>query len=446
MNGYTPKTQRKIAAAIIVLSLLAIISITLAAILLGGESFEKKQLKRAVSGALPEEASTVADCLIFWGFPEFSEAIVEAIEIRYISYYYKDIPDTQTVARDTANHYIDNFFDTVDKSDPDATTEAVAKSYISAVGDTYGYYRTPVMADEFNNDMSGKVVGIGVTVTRNVEFGIPIIDVIEDSPAMKSGLKIGDLIIAIDGESTVGGDYDASLNKIRGEIGTSVDITVKRGDEEITVTCERADVIQRTVSASMLDGNIAYIKITSFKANTDEIFAEELDKLLAKGAKGIIFDLSVNPGGYLNSVTNMLSYLTPTGTKLAAFSSEKPPIYSVHGTSGEPEDSVLTIPAVVICSENTASAGELFTGAVKDFREMGLMESTVVGRTTYKKGVMQSTFQLGGGNTITVTTAYYYSPLGSNNDIDGVSPDVFVEEGVDFLPTALEEMNKLLAD
>ena len=140
----------------------------------------------------------------------------------------------------------------------------------------------------------------------------------------------------------------------------------------------------------------------------------------------------------------MLSYLTPTDTKLVSFSNAKADILSTEGTALEPTDKILSLPVVVICSENTASAGELFTGAVKDFREMGLMNSTVVGKTTYKKGVMQTTLSLGNGNTITITTAYYYSPLGSNNDINGVSPDVFVESESDYLTTAISEMNKLL--
>lgn len=438
------KRQRRVAVIIIVLSILAIAAIIAGAFILGSGNYEKNRLKRAVIYSTPTEASTVADCLVFWEFPAFNEELIEAIEVRYDYHFYKEIGEDVEVARTAANHFIDNFYDTLDREDKDSVTQAVAASYIAAVGDTYGYYRTAEQANEFNSDMSGKTVGIGVTVTKDVERGIPIIDIIENSPAEKAGLLIGDLITKIDGESIVGKDYDESVNKIRGEKGSSVTLEIKRGDKELTVDVIRDEVIQKTVSGSMLDGNIAYIKISSFKKNTDELFAAELDKLLSAGAVGVIFDVSVNPGGYLDSVTNMLSYLTPTGTKLAGFSSDRESIYSTDGTALEPTDKTLSLPVVVICSEHTASAGELFTGAVKDFREMGLMNSTVVGKTTYKKGVMQTTFQLGGGETITITTAYYFSPLGANNDIDGVSPDVFVEDKDDYLTTAISEMNKLL--
>ena len=440
------KRQKKAALIIIALSVLVIAAIITAAFIVGSENYERSRLKSAVNGSLPNSnEATVADYLIFWNFTSFSEELIEAFEARYQYYYYKEIGDTASVARATANYFLDNRFEETYRKGESAVSEAIAGSYIAAIGDKYGYYRTAAQSNQFNSTMSGTTIGIGVTVTKDAERGIPIIDVIENSPAMKAGLAAGDIIIAIDGVSIVGKDYNQSVNKISGEKGTEIEITVKRGESVVTVTAIRDEVIQKTVSGKMLDNGIGYIKISSFKKNTDELFAEELDKLIDAGAVGIIFDLSVNPGGYLNSVTNMLSYLTPTGTKLAGFSSAKEDILSTDGTELEPDDRILSVPAVVICSQHTASAGELFTGAIKDFREMGIMNASVVGKTTYKKGVMQSTFSLVGGATVTITTAYYLSPLGNNYDENGVTPDIYVDNETDYLSEAISEMHRLLS-
>lgn len=441
------RRQRTVAIAIILFSILAVAAILIGSLIFVGTSgYEKNRIRQTVSNTAPEEIGTVADCLLFWELPVFSEHVIEAIENIYLNRYYKEIGQTLDVARDTAILFLDKHYDGIDREDEAAVTKAVAASYIEAVGDEYGKYRTAEEAGQYDNKMTGTTVGIGVSVTKDVARGIPITSIVEDSPGANAGLLVGDIIVSIDGENIVGKDYNESVSKIRGEAGTEVTITVKRGEEYITFTITRAAVIENTARGEMLDGNIGYIKITNFKDNTDELFAKVLNELLDRGAVGIIFDLSVNPGGYLVTATNMLSYLTPTGTKLAGFSSTRAPIYSTEGTALEPTDSVIDVPVVVICSQHTVSAGELFTGAIKDFREMGLMESTVVGKTTYKKGVMQTSITLVNGDTVTVTTAYYYSPLGNNNDISGVAPDVIVEDETEFLTVAIAEMQKLLSN
>ena len=169
----------------------------------------------------------------------------------------------------------------------------------------------------------------------------------------------------------------------------------------------------------------------------------------APGASGfdIIFDVCSNPGGYLHLVTDMLSYLVPNGTPIASFSSQKSPIYAGNdGTAKDPYDHVLNLPSVVITDKNSASASELFAGALRDYNDMGLLHSALVGEVTFKKGIMQSTITFNDGSALTLTTALYNPPSGENFHGVGVTPDVLAAEGDDFIELALTEINKLISN
>ena len=159
----------------------------------------------------------------------------------------------------------------------------------------------------------------------------------------------------------------------------------------------------------------------------------------ANGAVGIVYDLRSNPGGYLSSVVDILSYISPKGTTIASFSND------YADTMVDDDSHSLTLPSVVICNERTASAGELFTAAMRDFdEEFGYFDVTIVGTTTYGKGVMQSSFHLGDGSFLTLTVAYYNPPSGKNYDGEGITPDVPVAEDVDPIISAYEEIFKLV--
>jgi carboxyl-terminal processing protease len=179
------------------------------------------------------------------------------------------------------------------------------------------------------------------------------------------------------------------------------------------------------------DGKIGYIRITGFKSNTAEQFIEAVNAIEDAGAEGVIFDLRSNPGGYLDAVVTMLSYLVPTDTKIVSFSNGKAPIHASEGTELEKKDHTLSIPAAVLCNENSASAAELFTAAMRDYNDMGLLTATVIGTVTYKKGIMQSTIPFSNGASLTLTTALYNPPSDQNFHGVGVSPDVTIETGLD---------------
>ncbi len=436
------KSKKLIVAVCIVLVAALLISAVLFSELYKPEK-TKEQLLSAIERT-PKDARYVADYLTFWGFPEFDAVKLKTIESRYISYYYKTLPDTAVVARDAARVFIDELFDVIDINDQSLVTEAYAACYIYAVGDTYGYYRTKEQTESFLDGMSGEFVGIGVVVRNETITGIPIIEILDSSPAKAAGLMVGDYIISVDGVSAVGADYVEIVNKIRGTEGTPVTVRVRRGEDELDFTMNRAKVKEVTVSAEMLEGNVGYINISQFKASTAGEFKEKLDYLVASGAVGIVFDLSQNPGGYLTAVCDVMSYLVPTGTPLVSFSSFKEKIDAYDGTALEPTDNTLKLPCAVICSSMTASAAELFTGAVRDFNTLGLIEAVTVGEKTFQKGVMQTSFGVGDGDTVTLTTAYYYSPLSDPSSEAGVVPDIAVDSADKYISVAIEELTKLI--
>ena len=231
---------------------------------------------------------------------------------------------------------------------------------------------------------------------------------------------------------------EAVINKIRGEVGKSVTVTVKRSGVAISFEMVRAPITEETVRLSYLEGGkIANIRITGFKDNTAKQFASAVLEAETSGAEAIIFDLRGNGGGYLKAVENMLSYLVPDGTPIASFTNGKAPLAATSGTDIEPEDHVLTLPSAVIVNGNSASASELFTAALRDYTDMEIMDSTVVGSLTYKKGVMQSTYEYSDGSTLTLTISLYNPPSGVNFDGVGVSPDVAVNDGEDAVEIAV---------
>ena len=229
---------------------------------------------------------------------------------------------------------------------------------------------------------------------------------------------------------------------IRGEAGTTVDITLDRGGKEITVTATRKKVVEQSVLYSIDQNRIGYIKISAFNSNTPGQFDTAISYMLENGAVGIVYDLRSNPGGYLDAVVKMLSRIAPKGTTLVSFSNNYSSDYK------DKTEASLSLPSVVICNGATASAGELFTAAMRDFDTLGYFDVTIVGEKTYGKGVMQNTYTFTDNSSITLTVAYYNSPSGENYDGIGISPDVEISNNDSQndaqLNTAYIEINKLI--
>ena len=400
----------------------------------------------------------VARYLRYWGLPDFDLTKMLWAEAVFDTYYVYGggLPVTLEHAVDTAEFFVENYYDEIDLDNYTAVTDAVIDSYVRTVGDPYSFYRTPEAANDFSTDMSGKFGGIGVVVEYDHnEETIRISSVNLDSPAEAAGFRAGDYIVAVDGKSLEELGYLNAVSYVRGEIGTSVDVTVLRDGAELTLTAVRAEVVERVVDYEITEDGYGYIQITDFKTITYEQFVEAYDAVVKANVKGIVFDLRNNPGGYVDSVCDVLSYLLPSGKTIMSchYKSGNPTVLlsedDVHPVTKEKFDSVMTLPAVVLCNEYTASAGEIFTAALRDYDDAGIFTASTVGTTTYGKGIMQSSiyYKATDRSTITLTTAYYNPASGKNYQDIGITPDITVEnsETEDLqLAAAITELERLI--
>lgn len=387
-----------------------------------------------------------------WGLPLFNQTKFKYFEDYFKQYFNLEggLPSTYNHAKETASLFVDKYYFSIDINDRTAVTDSLLECYVRAIGDPYSAYRPPVETQDYMTDMSGKFGGIGVMVEYNdLDKTIMVNTVYPDSPAEKAGIKTGDFIYAVNGKTVTELGYTNAVNYVRGEIGTNVELELIRDGEHITVTATRAEVEELNVVYEVIEEeNLGYVQIVAFKGNTFDQFKEAIDSLEAAKVDGIIFDVRGNPGGYVDSVVAVISYLIPDGKTIMSYQYKgRDKVVLVSDDDGS--DHVVNLPFVVICNEYTASAGEIFTAAIRDYRNEGMLDATIVGTTTYKKGIMQSSFYYPVDNsTVTITVAYYNPPCGENYHGIGVAPDRVVEdesETIDLqLNAALEEMKKLL--
>lgn len=314
----------------------------------------------------------------------------------------------------------DNYYKAADK---EAAMNGALKGYVEGLEDPYSSYLT---ADEYNSWKtmeSGTMVGIGVTVQFDEESGLYVAEVKEGYPAYESGIKEGDIITEVEGESIPEMGYEEAVSRIKGEEGTSVNLTIKRDDnEDIKFSVLRSEIVVNTVSGKMLDEDIAYIRISAFRENTDEQFKEIFDELIDDGAKGLVFDLRNNGGGMLVSLKAILDPLLPEGTIATAKYGN-----GEVKTIIESDKNEINLPMAVLVNGNTASAAELFAASLSDFDKAFL-----VGETTYGKGVMQDTREVAGG-AVTLTVATYQTVRGECYHGIGITPDYEVSLSEDFV-------------
>ena len=413
--------QFKRAACTLIVFVLLILSFTSCTRSAGSDTiYSKETLTENVTRGTASTYDFVWQYLDEWDFPSFTSSKLKSIEVTFRSHFYKEVPKAKELAPIVALAFLDGYYDLVDLTDKEKVTDAIIDSYVSSLGDRYSVYRTKDEYKDYSSGMSGNYTGIGIVVTKNDDGLIHINSVNEGGSAYDEGLKAGDLITSVDGIPVLERGYEDSINAIAGEEGTTVTLIVDREGESISFTLTRRRLVENSVTYSLENG-IGYIKISSFKSNTDEQFIEAVDYMERNGAKAVIYDLRNNTGGYLSSVLNALDYVAPKGTTLASFSND----YDNDEVSKSAHS--FLIPSVVICNEMTASAGELFTAGIRDLASMGYLDATLVGTKTFGKGIMQSTYTLSDGSTITLTVAYYMPPSGINYHEVGITPDVVIE-------------------
>ncbi len=324
--------------------------------------------------------------------------------------------DTSDSKLTTIISYIENFY--YKDVDADTLVNGVYKGVVNSLDDPYSEYYTAEEYKDLMTTLTGNYAGIGALLQKNPQTGeVSITKVYAGTPAEKAGLVAGDIIVSADGNKATDEDLDKFVQHIRGEEGTDVELVIIRDGKEQKVVCTRASISTPTVEYQMLDGNVGYIVVSQFTENTADDFKAAFQDLESQGMKSVIFDMRNNGGGLLDSVVEMLDYILPEGTV----------VYTMD-KQGSREDYTSddihkkNIPMIVLVNENTASAAEIFTGAVRDFKY-----GTIIGTNTFGKGIVQSTIPLADGSALKLTTQTYYTPSGECIHGKGIKPDIELE-------------------
>ena len=346
------------------------------------------------------------------------------IETQLENDFYRELPSEYDLAQNICDLYLQYFYDKVDKTDQEAVTDAIVHCFLASLEDRYAYYRTAEEFEQYLSSLEGgnSFVGIGVMVDSQT---LKVSMVYHDSGAAEAGIKHGDIIYGVEGKTLDDATPDELTALLRGEEGTTVNVTIKRGDEFINLTVTRKKLTEQSVSYEIDKDNIGYIYISQFLESTDEQFAEAVDFCTKSGAVALIIDVRYNPGGLLDSVVNVIDYLVPdANNRVIATYSHGKNSYTYTTKDGHG----VNIPIAVICNGGTASAGELFTAAMRDFAAANVIEAIVVGTQTYGKVVVQTSYSLYDGSGLTYTVGYYNPPCGINYDGVGIIPDFEVAD------------------
>ena len=304
--------------------------------------------------------------------------------------------------------------------DENTLQEYAIKGYVAGLNDIYSEYFTKDEMTDFSNETIGTYVGIGVTMTKDSEKNqIVVYGVTPNSPAEEAGIKVNDVIIKVDGNDCTGDDFETIPNKILGQEGTKVSVTVLRDGKELTFDMKRRKIVNQTITSELLDDNIGYIYLSSFEDNTFEQFKSAYDDLISKGAKSLILDLRNNGGGIVKEATDIGDLFTDKGKVLLIESDKDKKEIKTYSK----QDKTINMNVVLLVNEYSASASEILAGILKDDVE----NATIVGTKTYGKGVIQSLYTLSDGSGLKLTTDEYFTP--NHNEINkiGITPDEIVE-------------------
>ncbi len=396
--------------------------------------FENPLYDLSRGGTLLPDDAPLTDCgdcayaaqhLEHWGFPSFQINKLVYIERAYQDYYYQSLPDSFTLAQTIYDNYRAYVAGTVDEQDPLIVTEAAISLYQLAVGDRYAVYLNKEATKSYLANMESTLVGIGVQLLYDsAENTCLVTGVMEGTPAEEAGILPGDYLIAADDKTLDADGYQAVADAIRGEIGTQVSVTVLRDAKAVTFSITRKQLTVASVSHRMLEGTngLACIRIEQFNNKTASQFKDAVNAVLEAGATGIIFDVRDNPGGDVNAVTAVLDYILPDGEPLAHFRYREDSVMASQSQTIMAKDGhELALPFAVLCNAGTASAGELFSAALRDYKA-----ATLIGEVTYGKGTAQTVLTLTDGTLFTVSVATYDPPYGDNYEGVGITPHMSV--------------------
>ncbi|MCM1135925.1 MAG: S41 family peptidase [Clostridium sp.] len=329
---------------------------------------------------------------------------------------------------------IDDYYFYGDEVTPEEIHEGVYKGMIAALGDPYSEYYSKEELEEVVNSNKGISYGIGALISMNKQTNMAMISgLIEESPALAAGLREGDIIYEVDNESTQGLSLTQVVSLVKGREGTTVHLTIYREGESdfLEFDIERGKLIETTtVESGMLEdtNQIGYLRIREFDSVTVDQYAEAIAELKAEEMKGLILDLRSNPGGDLAAVVDIAGKILPNG--LIVYTEDKEGNKKEYTSNDKSE---IEVPLAVLVNEYSASASEILAGAIQDYNK-----GTLIGTTTYGKGIVQRIHRLDDGTALKLTVSAYFTPSGRNIHGVGIEPDIELEydyeaaeEGVD---------------
>lgn len=309
----------------------------------------------------------------------------------------------------------ERFIDDVDKV---AIEDAAAAAMVDALGNRWSYYIPASLYAEHLSNQENAYVGIGITITaREDGEGFDVLKVEPDSGAWEAGIRAGDILTGVEDQSAKELGMDGARALIQGKEGSTVSVTVLRGEETLTFQVERKLIQVAVASGQLLEGNIGLVTISNFNERCSEETVAVIEDLLDEGAEALIFDVRFNPGGYKDELVRLLDYLLPEGD---LFRSQN---YAGNEYVDISDEDCLELPMVVLMNGDSYSAAEFFAAALSEYEW-----ATLVGQPTTGKGHYQTTIELSDGSAVNLSVGKYFTPNGvSLADVGGLKPDVTVE-------------------
>ena len=305
----------------------------------------------------------------------------------------------------------------IEEVDQDALEDAAAQAMVEALGDRWSYYMTAEEYLSYQDTMSNSYVGVGITVQlREDRQGFDILKVEPKGPANEAGVRAGDRLVAVNGTSVLDAQDTSVLDPIKGEEGTTVELTLVRGEEELTLTVERRRFDTQVATYQMLEDQIGLVTILNFDERCAQETIAAVEELLDQGAQALIFDVRYNPGGYKRELVEILDYLLPEGPLFRTVD------YQGREEVDESDENFVDVPMAVVMNLHSYSAAEFFAAALSEYEA-----AFTVGEKTYGKGYFQNTFQLSDGSAVNLSVGKYYTPKGVSLAGVGLTPDVPVE-------------------
>lgn len=339
-------------------------------------------------------------------------------------YFSKEEKITIVSGKDELTKTLEKYKDIIDKDflgevDEEKLKEGAIKGYIEGLDDPYTEYISKEDMKDYLEDTTGNFVGVGIYMVKNTEADkIMVLSPIKGSPAEKAGILPGDLIISVNGEQYSAEDMTVASSKIKGEIGSKVEIEVLRGTETKKFELIRENIKVNPVEGKVIDGNIGYIEFSSFDEGTAEDFKAKFQELEKQGIKSLIIDLRNNGGGIVDEALKIADYVLEKDDVIL-YEVDKNNKEEIEKSKNEP---IIKMPIIILTNENTASSSEILAGALKDHGK-----AKTVGVTTYGKGVIQKLMQLADGSGLKITSEEYLTPNRTKINKIGIEPDEKVE-------------------